>query len=62
MKFNEEQKTAFLKDIPFYENNDCFCLGNSLEEAGKILKQIAEGKNCVKKKNERSSGSSVEKE
>ena len=53
MEFNEEQRTAFLNDIPFYENNDCYCLGNSLEEAGKIVQKIVESESHSQKKNVR---------
>ena len=44
MEFTEEQKLLFLQDKPFYENDNCFCLGNSLEEAGEIVKQIVNKK------------------
>jgi len=45
MKFNDESRKLFLEDKPFYENNECFCLGNSLEEAGEIIKRIVKAKN-----------------
>lgn len=44
MEFTEEQKLLFLQDKPFYENDNCFCLGNSLEEAGEIVEQIVNNK------------------
>lgn len=42
MKFDADSLSAFLKDMPFYANNECFCLGNSLDEAGEIVRQIVE--------------------
>lgn len=44
MRFvNEEALNAFLDDKPFYENNDCFCLGDTLAEAGCIVREIVKG-------------------
>jgi hypothetical protein len=42
MKLENDLLTMFLKDKPFYKSNDCFCLGNSLTEAGDIAKCIIE--------------------
>lgn len=46
MKFDAETLQMFLKDEPFFQSKDCFCLGNSLEEAGEIISQIVNSKNC----------------
>ena len=40
----DEEKEKFLKDIPFYDSIDSYCLGDTLESAGKIIKVIAENK------------------
>lgn len=40
MKFDAETLQMFLEDKPFYKNNECFCLGNTMEEAGEIISQI----------------------
>lgn len=41
MHFKDESTLiAFLNDKPFYENNDCFCLGDTLAEAGCIVDKI----------------------
>jgi len=41
MKFaTEEAKEKFLRDEPFWESNESYCLGDTLEEAGRIAKQI----------------------
>lgn len=42
MKFDAGGLCAFLKDEPFYTNNECFCLGDSLEEAGAVVRLIVE--------------------
>lgn len=43
MKFlSDENLQDFLDDKPFYVNNDCFCLGNSLAEAGSVVNTIVE--------------------
>ena len=45
MKFcTEEAKEKFLRDEAFWENNESYCLGDTLEEAGDIIKKIMEGK------------------
>ncbi len=45
MKFKtEEERQKFLNDEPYYENPDSYCLGNTMEEAAEILKQICEDK------------------
>ena len=44
MKFIEKEDVEkFLEDEPFFKNNDCYCLGNSLEEAGEIVEIIVQG-------------------
>ena len=40
----DEEKEKFLKDIPFYSSTDSYCLGETLESAGKIIRVIAENK------------------
>lgn len=41
MKFKSEAKLqAFLEDKPFFHSTDCYCLGNTLEEAGEIVRQM----------------------
>lgn len=42
MKLNEDELNAFLNDIPFYKNSECFCLGKTFEDAGRILKLLAD--------------------
>lgn len=42
MKFDADSLCAFLKDTPFYANNECFCLGDTLDEAGDIVRRIVE--------------------
>lgn len=43
MKFKSETELqAFLDDKPFFQNADCFCLGNSMTEAGSIIRQMIE--------------------
>lgn len=37
-----EEKMMFLHDEPYYKNPDSFCLGNTMDEAGKIMKKIQE--------------------
>lgn len=39
MKLGEKAE-KFINDVAFYESKDCFCLGNSLESAGEIIKCI----------------------
>lgn len=53
MKIAEHNIPAFLRDEPYYDNNEDFCLGKTLEEAGLILKEIAERCNNKEEKNER---------
>lgn len=40
MKFTSEQLQLFLEDKAFYNNKECYCLGNSFEEAAKIVTEI----------------------
>lgn len=41
MKFrNANTLQSFLDDKPFYESNDCFCLGDTLAEAGCVIAEI----------------------
>lgn len=42
MKLNEDELNAFLNDIPFYKNSECFCLGKTFEDAGRILRTLAD--------------------
>lgn len=35
-----EEKMMFLHDEPYYKNPDSFCLGNTMDEAGEIMKKI----------------------
>lgn len=43
MKFDSSENTEkFLNDIKFYENINCYCLGNTLEDAGEIIRKIIE--------------------
>ena len=45
MKFRtEEAKEKFLHDEAFWENNESYCLGDTMEEAGDIIKVIMERK------------------
>ncbi len=37
-----EEKMMFLHDEPYYRNPDNFCLGNTMEEAGAVMKKIQE--------------------
>lgn len=47
----DEEKMMFLHDKPYYRNSDSYCLGNTMEEAGIIMKRIREeaerGQSCV---------------
>lgn len=43
MKFETTDSLhAFLRDEPFYISKDCFCLGNTLDDAGIITRCIME--------------------
>lgn len=43
MKFDSNDSLQdFLDDKPFYVNNDCFCLGDTMAEAGLIVNKIVE--------------------
>ena len=43
MKFDSKrEKEMFLQETPYYKSRDSYCLGNTEEEAGCILRQIAE--------------------
>lgn len=53
MKIAEHNIPAFLRDEPYYDNSEDFCLGKTLEEAGQILKKIAEHCSNEEGKNER---------
>lgn len=44
LKLNDEELKDFLSDKPFYKNDDCYCLGKTLEEAGEIFRKIMEGR------------------
>ena len=41
----EEFIEKLLSDTPFYEDNEYYCLGNTLEEAGRIVRTIVERSN-----------------
>ncbi len=40
MKFTEERLKDFLEDKPFFENKECYCLGENLEDAAEIVAKI----------------------
>ena len=43
MKFkSEEELKMFLQDKPFYKDNESFCLGDTMAEAGAIISEIIE--------------------
>lgn len=44
MKFNNENLQRFLNDKPFFENEESYCLGNTLEDAGEVVRKIMDGK------------------
>lgn len=37
---NDVDLQKFLKDKAFYRDNDCYCLGSTLEEAGAVVRKI----------------------
>lgn len=40
MNMSEQELELFLKDVPFYRDNECYCLGKTLEDAGNIVRRI----------------------
>ncbi len=41
MKFPSENcLKAFLNDEPFYATKDCFCLGKTLTDAGRVVRKL----------------------
>lgn len=40
MKFTEAQLRCFLSDTPFYHDQNCYCLGKSMSEAGNIINEV----------------------
>lgn len=43
MKFKSEAELqAFLDDKPFFHSTDSYCLGNTMEEAGRVIRQMME--------------------
>ena len=51
MKFRKgtDDLKKFLNDIPYFDNENNFCLGNSLSEAGEIIRVIMTHKGEEKK-------------
>ena len=39
-KFTKEELDEFLKGEPFYKAPDCFSLGKTFEEAGKVFRTL----------------------
>jgi len=37
MNIHDEDIEKFINNIPYYKNNQNYCLGNSMKEAGKII-------------------------
>lgn len=37
---NEKELQNFVNDIPYFSDNDSYCLGNTLEEAADIIRTI----------------------
>ena len=45
MKFKtEEERNKFLKDEKYFESLENYCLGNTQDEAGEIMRRIIEEK------------------
>lgn len=40
MKLSKERLRDLLLDIPFFDNENCFCLGDTMAEAGNIVRKI----------------------
>ncbi len=49
----KEELKKFLNDESYYANNESYCLGSTLEEAGKILKIIVDNGEKEDGENER---------
>lgn len=43
MKFTNAQLERFLSDMPFYQDNKCYCLGKSMSEAGSVISNAMKG-------------------
>lgn len=43
MKFTDAQLGCFLSDTPFYQDEKCYCLGNSMSEAGSVINNAMKG-------------------
>lgn len=43
MNFTDAQLECFLSDTPFYHDNNCYCLGNSMLEAGDVISNAMKG-------------------
>lgn len=43
MKFTDAQLECFLSDTPFYQDKKCYCLGNSMSEAGDVISNAMKG-------------------
>ena len=45
MKFTDKAKLDdFLKDKPFFEDKECYCLGSNLNEAAEVVAEIMDFK------------------
>ena len=44
---DEKHLNDFIKDIPFFIDEQNFCLGRTLEEAGEIMRKIFERREKV---------------
>ena len=55
MKFQDEhEKQKFIHDEKYFGNLNSYCLGNTLEEAGDILRKITEAKEVQQDENSES--------
>lgn len=46
-KFTKEELEKFLNGEAFYKSPDCFSLGKSFEEAGKIYQKLLKERDCA---------------
>ena len=37
---NDKELQSFLSDTPYFSDNNSYCIGNTLEEAASIIRQI----------------------